>query len=292
MNKKVFKRINIIDLIVILVLVFAVAAAGVFFVRSRKNQEIVTEQTSLLVVKFYTEEVSDFVADKLEVGATLFDADKEVDMGSITNFEIGNAIVYGGIDAGSYEVVHKEGYKSVTITGEVQGVKNATGALIGGEQYGVGHSMTLRAGDAKIYLRVYDIGVKSDVESVEKETAQKQKKIEVTYETNEVKGYIADSIKVGDKLADMSNGIKLGTITSVDVDAAKVYVETAGGNIVVSDKPGYNSIVIKGEVNGEILENGVLRIGNKEYNIGKEFVLSVGNVMVHDMGISKIEIKQ
>lgn len=290
-NGKVFGKINVIDFIVILVVVCAIAAAGMFFIRNRRQSEVAVEQTDRLVMKFYTEELSDFVAEKLEEGVILFDADKEVELGVATNIEIGNSVVYGGINAGSYEVVNKEGYKSAVITGEVDGIKNENGALIDGVQYGVGHSMTLRAGDAKIYLRVYDIGVKKDIETAEQENAKKMQTVEITYEANELKSYAAECIKVGDELCDMSNGTKLGNVTQVNVGEARVYVETDSGKIVVSDKPGYNSIEIKGEVTGEILENGILKIGDKEYNIGKEFILRSGNVIINDIGVSKIETK-
>ncbi len=290
-NCKIFGKINVIDFIVILIVVFAIAAAGVFVIRNRKAAKTAQAQNTTLIMKFYTEELSDFVADKLKVGSVLYDDDKDVNLGTMTNVEIGSSVVYGGINAGSYEVVNKEGYKSAVITGEVTGVKNELGALIGGEQYGVGHSMVLRAGDAKIYLRVYDIGIKSDIETQEKQDADKKQTIEITYEADEIKGYAANAVKVGDELCDMTNGTTLGTVTQVSVNPAKVYVETDSGKIVVSDKEGYNSIVIKGEVSAELLENGVLKVGDKEYSVGKTFVLRAGNVMMYEMDVSNIAVK-
>ena len=290
-NGKIFGKINIIDLIVVLVVVFAVAAAGVFVIRNRRAAKVAQAQNTTLIMKFYTEELSDFVADKLQVGSTLFDADKDVNLGKMTDVEIGSSVVYGGINAGSYEVVNKEGYKSAVITGEVVGVKNELGAMVDGVQYGVGHSLVLRAGDAKIYLRVYDIGIKSDIENQEQQDANKKQTVEITYESDEVKGYAANAVKVGDELCDMTNGTVLGKVSEVIVNPARVYVETDSGKVVVSDKDGYNSIVIKGELSGEVLDNGVLKVGDKEYSVGKTFILQSGNVMIYDMDIAKIEVK-
>ena len=284
-NGKLFGKINIIDLVIILVLVIAIAVGGMFFIRNRKTEA----QTQTLIIKFYTEEVSDFVIEKVKVGDALYDADKSVDMGVITNIEINDSVTYGSISEGEYETVAKEGYSSAVITGEVVAQKNALGALIGGQQYGVGHSMVLRAGDAKIYLRVHDIGVKSEIEATETEEASKQKNVNLTLEAYEVADYIASSIKEGDLVYDHSSGIVLGTVSSIEVSPAKVYVETSDGKITTSAKEGYSSIKITAAATAEVNENGTIIIDNKKYSLGKEFNSQIGNALVEDSVVTNIE---
>ncbi len=151
------KRINIIDLIVIIALVLAVAVIGAAKLRGDAGNN---KQT--LVMKYYVEEVNTNIANHVKVGDSLFDGSekKHISLGKVTDVEIMDSVSYAVKSDGTYAVGPKEGYSSLIITGEVQGIKTDLGATVGGEKYGVGHSFTLVAGNSRIYLRVYDIDVK------------------------------------------------------------------------------------------------------------------------------------
>ncbi len=151
---KLFGKINIIDLLVILILVAAIAVVGVRFLAPKDTG------TDVLQMQFYVEEVNDWVADKIEIGDSLYDGTYEMDLGKVTNIETGEPMTWGLTQEGQYVLAPRDGYCSLTITGEVVGTKTDIGAEIDGNLYGVGHSMVLYAGDAKIYLRVQDISVK------------------------------------------------------------------------------------------------------------------------------------
>lgn len=286
-NGKIFGKLNIIDAVIILVLVAGIALAGVFFVKKKVS----APKTDVLVMKFYTEEVSDFVVEHLEVGNPLYDGDQKIDLGVTTNVEIADSIAYGGLSGGSYEMVNKEGYKSALITGEVVGEKNELGAVIDGFQYGIGHSMVLRSGDAKIYLRVYDIGLKSEIEANEKEEASNQKTIVVGLEANEVNNVAANSIKVGDEIYDTTKGVVLGKITSFELSDAKVYNTTADGREVVSSKEGFSTVKILAEVTGELTENGALNLEGKTYHLAQDLQLRAGNAVLDYGYITDISLK-
>ena len=285
-NGKIFGKINIIDLIVILIIIAAVAAGGLFVVRNRRksaNQE-------KLIMKFYAEEVSDFVTDKLKEGSALYDDDNSIGLGKIIKFEINDSVTYGGVSEGQYTMVTKEGYKSVVITGELMGEKNELGAIVGGHQYGVGHSMVLRAGDAKIYLRVYDIAEKNEFMEYEKQQADKEKTIVVGFEADEVEDFVAQAIHVGDQIYDSSSGVVLGSVDSIEVAPAKVYVERADGSIALSSKEGYSSIKIVGRALGYLTENGGAMIDKKEYNLSKSFTMRAGKSIMEEIKVTSIEV--
>lgn len=148
---KLFGKINIIDLLVLLILVVAVVVVGVRFLAPKE------QNLDRLEMKFYVEEVNDWVADKIQIGDTMYDGTNQMTLGKVTSVEKGEPEIWAITEDGRYVRVPKEGFSSLIITGEVQGKKTSTGAEIDGEIYGVGHSMVLHAGDAKIYLRVYDI---------------------------------------------------------------------------------------------------------------------------------------
>ena len=187
-------------------------------------------------------------------------------------------------------MVNKEGYKSVVITGELMGEKNELGAIVDGHQYGVGHSMVLRAGDAKIYLRVYDIAEKSELMEYEKQQADKTKTIVVSFEADEVEDFVAQAIKPGDEIYDSSSGVVLGNVDSIEIAPAKVYVEKSDGSIALSSKEGYNSIKIVGKLPGYLTENGGAMIDKKEYNLSKSFSMRAGKSIIREIKVTSIEV--
>lgn len=152
---RLFGKINIIDFIVILVIVAAVAFAGISFLKPDTAEESTT-----IVMKYYIEEVNDFVAEKVHIGDALWDDAADHSLGVVTNVEIDDPESWAATADGKYVPAVREGFKSMIITGEVEGTKTDIGAEVNRMKYGVGHSMVLRAGDAKLYLRVYDIAVK------------------------------------------------------------------------------------------------------------------------------------
>ncbi|MBE7025514.1 MAG: DUF4330 domain-containing protein [Ruminococcaceae bacterium] len=153
-NGKVFGKINIIDLLVLIVLVAAIIVVGARFLLPKQKN------TQTIEMQFYLEEVDEWVADKISEGNSLYDGTYEVDLGTVTKVEREQSIAWGLNQNGEYVQSSRDGFCSLTITGEVEGQKTAIGAKVNGEIYGVGHSMVLYAGDAKLYLRVHDIRVK------------------------------------------------------------------------------------------------------------------------------------
>ncbi len=151
---KLFGKINIIDLLILVILVAAIAVLGVKFL-GKGGKDVQT-----LEMKFHIEEVDTWVTENVQVGDALYDGTYEQNLGVVTNVETGQSKTWGQNADGQYVLSSRDGYNSMTITGEVQGTKTAVGAEVNGQLYGVGHSMVLYAGDAKLYLRVQDIRVK------------------------------------------------------------------------------------------------------------------------------------
>lgn len=177
-NGKVFGKINIIDLLVILILVVAIAVVGVKFL-TPGGKEIQT-----LEMEFYTEEVNDWVAEKIQPGDALYDGTYEIELGTVVASVPGEPMTWGLTQEGQYVLAPREGYCSLTIIGEVQGEKTANGAEIDGNMYGVGHSMVLYAGDAKIYLRVSDIRVKGEAAEEIPDGAAPQEEVALNKESD------------------------------------------------------------------------------------------------------------
>ena len=152
-NGKLFGKINVIDLLVILVIVAAVAVLG--FSKLSGGNAGAALQT--FTMEFYADEVPDYVTEHLKEGEPIYEADKHIYMGKITSFEVGPSKAYYADDEGKVVVSEKEGFKSVRIVGEMTGNLENFGAVIDGEKFGVGHTFTARMGKAKVYIRVSDI---------------------------------------------------------------------------------------------------------------------------------------
>ncbi len=277
--KKLFGKLNIIDIIIIAVVIIMLIAGALFLT---KKDDVAATQT--LVMKYYIEEVSDFVIDDVVEGASLLDAEKSVDLGFVTGVDVRDSYSLIENTSSQFTAGIKEGFKSAIITGEVAGQKNALGAIIGGQQYGVGHSFTLRAGNAKMYLRVYDITIKDET-AAENQVAP----FVLSFEHNEVPVLVAEAIKEGAEVYDHSGRVVLGTVSAVETSPAKVYTQNSSGRIVTSPKDGYVTVKLLVNSSGTINENGSAKIGSKEYFLGKKITLSAGNAIASGAMLINIE---
>lgn len=161
---KLFGLINIIDLIVLIVIAALIFAGTVFIKNGSLNSsglssEIFTGPQEKMIIKYYQEEVSDFVIEHLEVGTPVYDDSAKNEVGTLIGFETTDAIVYNQTSDGQTVTSTKEGYKSLTLITEVSGMRTPMGATVNNNIYSVGHTLVIRAGDAKLYPRVYDIDV-------------------------------------------------------------------------------------------------------------------------------------
>lgn len=158
-NKKA-KKFNIIDL---LFLIVVIAAIGVVAFKTTSLGTIKTP-TQKYIVKYYSNDQAQFVLDKLEIGAPLMDDALNVELGKVIDIQYDKSVNYVTTADGQILNVENPDTKSVIIVGEVDATAFPNGIKVKENKYGVGHSMTLRAGFAKLYLRVYDIQLKSESE--------------------------------------------------------------------------------------------------------------------------------
>lgn len=148
-------KLNIIDLIIIAVVVLALVFIGWKLLGS--DSPISSSQTLYLTV--YEAEVANYVADEIEVGDVASDGSGNdiVRIGTVHSVVKRDSDTYElNESTNEYIKTSKPDHCSVYVTLEVQGTMTDNGILIGSQLYGVGHSMVLYAGDAKMYLVVYD----------------------------------------------------------------------------------------------------------------------------------------
>ena len=153
-NGKIFGKVSVVDLFALIALV----AAAVFIGGRLGVSEIITPQGAELVeISFQTEQAPDCVNGYMPAGARVMDEAKGVDLGRIVRVEIGEGFDYNPDEDGNMVKSAKYGYSSVEVTSEVRGVMNERGLWVDGNRYIVGHSMSVIAGDALIFMRVSGI---------------------------------------------------------------------------------------------------------------------------------------
>ncbi len=153
-NYKLFGKINIIDLFVLLVVVAAVLFVGTKFLGNDGGGEL-----SNVRLTFYSDETSDFVIDKIAEGAPIFDDSHKVELGTCEYYAKGDTAKSSFVEDGVWHVSDKPDYSTLELVCLSKGVDLPNGVEIGGEQYCVGDYIVLRIGHAKIYIELIDISV-------------------------------------------------------------------------------------------------------------------------------------
>ena len=157
---KVGGKINLIDLIIIIILI-ALAALAIwkFAVPKDKNAGAVPVKITL-----FCEETPDYVVDYIKEGAPVYDSKEDITLGTVTSFTTGDPIGYERDESDTMYQVVRPNYKSVKIEVEVKGVMGANGVTVDDVLYGVGHTMTVYAGESKMYVKV--MGIEPDTSAV------------------------------------------------------------------------------------------------------------------------------
>ena len=155
-NGKIGGKINLIDLLIIIVLVAVVGFIGYRFL-IKDDAGIVNTET--VTLQFTCAETKNFVADRLETGVNVLDTEENNSMGTVTDIEIGEAYEYVVTEGGETVQKNAEDCSSVVVTTETSGTLDGNGVLIGGARYAVGHSMVIYVGDCKLYVQISAVDV-------------------------------------------------------------------------------------------------------------------------------------
>ena len=149
-NEKKKPRFNAVDAIVAIVLIFALAVGAYAIFKSRG----MGSGSGTYTVKYLCEEVPDFAAEVIKVGDKVVDEQKDVDMGEVTDVQLSGSRTYTTTAEGDVLVMPKPYYNCVELTTTLKGQDYDNGVIVGSSKYGVGHSITIRVGKAKIFGRV------------------------------------------------------------------------------------------------------------------------------------------
>ena len=151
-KKTVKKRFTLLDAVIILVVIAALA-----FVAYKMMPTGSTAAYEDVTLSFYAPDVPDYVAEQLYVGAPVVDADRNVYLGKVVDIQIEDSVFWSANDEGIQTVSPMDDYRAVSITTRVSGEASAYGIRLSSVEYSVGHTLAIRAGFAKISCAVSDL---------------------------------------------------------------------------------------------------------------------------------------
>lgn len=150
---KLFGKVNIIDLFIVLLLI-AVVAFGVRQFGGGGLPMMHTQETREFIIRFYAEEVENFTVEAIEIGDNVFDGGRNIALGQVVALDIADAIVWNADHYGNTVQSSKDGFSSLEISARLSATQGDHGIVIAGNHYGIGHTMVVRAGRSVIQMRV------------------------------------------------------------------------------------------------------------------------------------------
>jgi len=150
-NGKIGGKVSIIDLLILVIILAAIAFVGYRFLTKDRSGVVSTQSVYMSMTGA---EVSNYVVDDLEIGARVFDDTENNVLGYVTDIETGKGYHYGVGNNGETVALFPDDSSSVTVTCKAEGTLDPNGLLIGGTRYAIGHTFVVYVGDCKLYLRI------------------------------------------------------------------------------------------------------------------------------------------
>lgn len=156
-NGKLFGKLNIIDLLIILIVIAAIIFVGLRFFGGNDNDLGTLQKVRMT---FFADEAPAFLAGKAAPGDPVVDYDNTYGLGIVSSYETEDAFVYD-LDPVTGEVVQVPVANAcrLTFSCETYGYLAADGLRIDGYIYSIGGSHTIRAGQMRVACRLADIEV-------------------------------------------------------------------------------------------------------------------------------------
>ena len=157
-NGKIGGKINLIDLLIVVVVLAAIAFTVCRSIAFNKNNDTDKPETDPVIIEFTCAEVDDFTIERLEAGAPVLNGDTNKNLGTAVDFTTADSTftAYSVGDSGMVVVDIPE-TKSVVVTVESAGELEDNGLVVDGVRYGIGYSMVIYVGRCKLWATISGI---------------------------------------------------------------------------------------------------------------------------------------
>ncbi|TYQ16786.1 UNVERIFIED_CONTAM: uncharacterized protein DUF4330 [Acetivibrio alkalicellulosi] len=158
---KLFGKVSIIDIIILAVLIAGAAGVWHKFFRSDSGGSIIGRSADAVIIEFYGEEAPDYAVNSVKVGDLARDFDRDTAFGRISEIKVDKSVTYVETADGQVVQASTPNHLSYYFTVEGTAVMSENGTInLGGYEYAVGRSLTLRFGNAVVTGRIYSISKK------------------------------------------------------------------------------------------------------------------------------------
>lgn len=154
------KKFNFIDILIILILI-----GGLVFGLKKFNKANVASSPSAksqkILISYYVEEVPSYAAESIEIGSPVREEVQSSNFGRVVDKKVDKSVSWSRDSSGQFKISNREGYNSLVLTMEAQGLVRDNGFAIDKSVYYIGQTLTLHAGNA-----ILETGRISNVELV------------------------------------------------------------------------------------------------------------------------------
>lgn len=138
------RKFTWIDLAIIIVLLACIAGTVLKF--SKASVAAPAAPKEKILVSVYMESVHDNIVKAIKTGDQVIEVVQNSSFGKVTDITAGNSILWSSGEDGQLVSSSREGYSSLVMTMETEGIINKNGVTIGNSVYYVGLTVTLNAG--------------------------------------------------------------------------------------------------------------------------------------------------
>jgi hypothetical protein len=163
-NGRLFGKVSIIDVLIIALVFVAGFFLAIRYFSSRDNPMGAGGSLEELEIKFYSEEVNNFVADAIKNGDAAKEYAQYANFGTVVNVDKTDSITWVGDFDGIINPSSKDGYySSVTVTTHARGRITEIGFELDGTNYFVGKTVIMQFGKAGFQGRIAGVDRVADV---------------------------------------------------------------------------------------------------------------------------------
>lgn len=159
-NIKKKSRFNIIDLLIIIVIIAAVATVAVRLDLADKIVQATAEDSARVTITVFS--IDQAAVGAVSEGDELVWVQENCDFGSIVHKEVANAVKYNTVEDGSYVKTTDPERYDLTLTVDTKGTFTKEGYMLGGKSYlAAGKTVTFHNGKTaltSLVISVNEIG--------------------------------------------------------------------------------------------------------------------------------------
>lgn len=153
---RIFGKVSIIDVLIVLILIAGVAVAWPKFFKKDTGTPLTVKNDKLRIV-LYQEEAPIFAADAINIGDAATEKVLNSSFGKVTDVKKDKSVSWAKTKDGKQVRSSKDDFSSIYITLEGSGIYGNNGVKIGNGEYFVGQQVNVFVGSSILYMNISEI---------------------------------------------------------------------------------------------------------------------------------------